>query len=200
MKTYAIIAAAALSAAACIPIQPEIYQASSTGGDFSLLSCSQLTVAEGSVRQRVSTLDPNSVYAFGVVTPQGAPVAERRMILTSAASELGTIRDNRNCGETAPLVTADEVLAQPTVSDPAAPESQTGRYLQVATFESTENRDAAIAALRAQGVSANAQPVMLAGKPHHRIIIGPLRSREEIGQADAAAASIGLSDGFFTDG
>ena len=198
MKNYAIIGAAALAAAACIPMQPEIYQASSTGGDFSLLSCTQLTTAEGSVRQRLAALDPQSVYAFGVVTPQGAPVAERRMILNTAAAELGDIRGRRNCGESAPIVTAAEALAQP--EDAAAPQIDAGRYLQVATFESPENRDAALAALRARGVSANAQPVTLAGKLHHRILIGPLRSRAEIAEADAAASALGLTDGFFTDG
>ena len=198
MTKYAIIGAA-LAASACIPIQPEIFQASATGGDFSLLSCNQLSTAEGSVRQRISSLDPTSVYAFGVVTPEGAPVAEKRLILNSAANEFGEIRNRRNCENQGPVVTASEVLAQPE-DQVAATDLQAGRYLQVATFEFPENRDAALGALRAKGVSANAQPVLLAGREHYRIIIGPLRSREDIEAADAAASSLGLTDGFFTDG
>ena len=60
MKNFAVIGAAALAAAACIPTQPEIYQASATGGDFSLLSCTQLTTAEGSVRQRLAAMREDS--------------------------------------------------------------------------------------------------------------------------------------------
>ena len=206
MKLYAIIGASALAASACVPIQPEIFHASATGGDFSLLNCGQLNLAEGSVRQRLTSLEQDGVYSFGVVTPDGVPVAERQMILNSAASELGTIRNQRNCDETAPVVTASEVLSQP--EEPVAPATSiatpatvpSGQYLQVATFESAQNRDAALAALRAKGVSANAQPVTLGGRVHHRIIIGPLRNRADIAKADAAASSLGLNDGFFTSG
>lgn len=212
MKHCKFAVLALVAASACVPVLPEIRNASASGGDFTLLSCSQLATAEGSLRQRLSALDAGETLSLNVVSPTGQPAAERRMIVNSAAQEMAALRVRRNCAESAPIVTAAEVLAQPEpVSEPApvataaAQPAATsgalrhGRYLQVATFELTENRDAALTAFRQRGVNANSQPVMLAGRQHHRILVGPLNSREDIRQADAVSRSLGLRDAFFVN-
>lgn len=208
MNRCKLAALTLFAASACVPVQPEIRQASATGGDFALLNCGQLATAEGSLRQRLSTLDAGESLSLDVVSPTGQPAAERRMIVNSAAQEMAALRASRNCAESAPIVTAAEVLAQPEPAETATAAAQPaatggallpGRYLQVATFELAENRDTALAAFRQRGVNANSLPVMLAGRQHHRILVGPLGGREDIRQADAVSRSLGLRDSFFVN-
>lgn len=209
MKVTMTVAVASLGLAACvqIPMQQEIFEASATGGDFTLLNCNQLVNAEGTVRQRIATpSEENGVYTFGVFTPDGERVAEKDDILTTRAQELQRLRDSRDCattaktGQTSAVETSQVDLAAVNPPPAPAPTLSAGRYLQVATLRSPENKADVVRKLRSRGVEANAQPVFLNGAEHHRIIIGPLRSREDIARADEAAASLGLNDGFFVSG
>ena len=102
----ALAASGLCALAACLPMNPEVQGASTTSGDFATLDCVELATAEGSIRQRIASIDPATGQVFGVQTPEGRPVAEQRLILQSAAGDLARIRENRNCVESAPIVTA----------------------------------------------------------------------------------------------
>lgn len=195
----AVFAAAILSlTAACVPMTPGVQEASTRGGDYTILDCSELSIAAGSVRQRLATISGGGAAAFGAVTPAGVRVKDRAVILQDGLEDIEAKRIEKGCEVSAPIVTAAEVLEQP---EPARTEFfGPARFLQVGTFEIEYNSDVAISALRDAGVDAYSRAVTLNGFGHWRVVAGPLTSAAEVEAADAVARRLGLNDAFFVGG
>ena len=196
---------AAIALAGCLQVEPMIEQSASKG-DFSFLNCGQLAVAEGSIRQRLSTLGGNDAF-FGVVTPSGVPVAQRRNLLEGAADDIREAGLRQECPASSTIVTASEVLTSPEIAEPAADAAPSeagfpfaGRMMQVGTFEIGQNRDRVLAHFRSRGLKAASAPTSLGGVPHSRVLVGPIRNADDIRAIDKAARELGLNDSFFADG
>ncbi|MEL7466397.1 MAG: SPOR domain-containing protein [Pseudomonadota bacterium] len=218
MKPTLIAVVAALGMSACVasPNIPDYQRASVKPVDYRHLDCDQLTRGGADVAEASS---PTGVFTFRPGWENGAPVAERTAGLVDPTQEEIRLRKLRDC-EAQASATPEPAKAAPREPAPrtvaAAPahvtpkktgkakfngaDARRGRFLQVATFSSRENRDATIEAFRARGVMASAQPLSRNGREMHRILIGPLRSRADLLRADKAAGELGLNDGFIVDG
>ncbi len=168
--------------AACVDRQQNIYDASAQGGDYAVLSCAELAVAERSIGQRLSG---SANYAPGEGANQ----------LGSQGEQLANARRYRSCPETAVVVPVEVAEG---ADNGAALESPA--YLQVATFQVDVNRDDTISRLRAQGFAVASRPITLAGEVHHRVIIGPLTTVGDVAAADQVAIALGFDDAFFVKG
>ncbi|MEM7525700.1 MAG: hypothetical protein AAF360_18465, partial [Pseudomonadota bacterium] len=170
---------------ACVVTDPAV----TSNGDFTVLSCDQLAVAEATARQQIAALDRAD-----------ADLA-RRTLLAGAASDLLAARRDRGCDVVAPITLASTRHGDPA---PAAGEAadgppMEGRFLQVATFAIVDNREKTIARLRAAGLPVIWRPSILRPSEYSRVLVGPLRSREDVRIADAISAELGLLDGFFVN-
>lgn len=173
---------AILLMAACVDRQQNIYDASAQGGDYAVLSCAELAVAERSIGQRLSG---SANYAPG----------EGANLLGSQGEQLANARRSRSCPKTvavAPAEVVEDADSGGTLEAPA--------YLQVATFLVEMNRDDTISRLRAQGFAVASRPITLAGDIYHRVIIGPLTTVGDVAAADQAAIALGFDDAFFVKG
>ena len=178
--------AALLALAACSDRQMQIYNASETGGDYAVLSCEELNVALLTIGQRLS----GSASYASLGEPSGLRGSQGRQI--------SDVRSARNCpgGET--LVARKPV----EVIEAAQPEKllEEAAYIQIATFLVEPNRDATVEKLRAMGLPVIVRPILLAGSTFHRVIVGPLKTVEEVALVDRTAIQMGFDDAFFVKG
>lgn len=177
---------AGLGLAACSERHEKIYQASETGGDYAILDCSELEVAERSIGQR---LTGSTSYSQA-----GEPSA----LLTSQRSQIATTRSSRQCkgDPAAQTITPAEVVE----SRNSEILLQDGAYLQVATFREEANRDRTVNRLRENGFQTFVRPIQLAGQPYYRVIVGPITSVAQVASIDALTIRMGFNDTFFVKG
>ena len=177
---------AAVFLAGCIERNDEIYQASEEGGDYAVLDCSELEVAERSIGQRLTGAASYS------------SVGEPSTLLASQQNQLVTARSSRRCvgADTVGLVTPAEVVQSPN-SDILLDGAQ---YLQVATFREAANRDRTVETLRSNGFQTLVRPIQLAGQTFYRVLVGPISSVSEVASVDALTIKMGFNDTFFVKG
>lgn len=180
------IAAAVLILAACAERGGEIYEASAQGGDYAILDCSQLEVAERSIGQRLSG---SASYST---------VGEPSSLLASQRDQISTTRASRQCpgDPVLPAATPAEVV-QSQDSDLLLKDAT---YLQVATFRDPANRDRTVERLKAEGFQTFVRPIQLAGGAYYRVIVGPISSVRDVASIDAVTIRMGFNDTFFVKG
>ncbi len=186
MARFAVLTACLLTLTACIERTGGIYEASEQGGDYAILDCSQLEVAERSIGQRLS----GSTSYSTVGEPSG--------LLQSQRSQISDVRSSRQCpGDPAlPAATPAEVVQ----SDNTEIVLQDATYLQVATFREPANRDRTVERLEAEGFQTAVRPIQLAGQTFYRVLVGPISSVTDIASIDAMTIRMGFNDTFFVKG
>ncbi len=171
-----------LMISACSQNTTRIYEASNTGGDYAVLNCEELRVAQLSINQR---LGASSAYST---------VGEPTILLEIQGETIAPIRESRDCpgGPTSVAVTPAQVVAE-------APDTELadGAFLQVATFREVSNLDRFVAKLVADGFPVQVRPITLAGNVYNRVVVGPLATTSEIARIDSAVLKMGLADAFF---
>lgn len=174
-----------MAISACSENNARIYEASNRGGDYTVLDCEQLRVAQLSIDQR---LGASSGYST---------VGEPTVLLESQRQSIVPIRQSRQCpgGSNSVAVTPAQVVAGGTEGSNATLAEEA--FLQVATFRETYNRDNLVAELAADGFPVQVRPITLAGKSYDRVVVGPLTKISEIARIDAAILKMGLADAFF---
>lgn len=174
-----VFLASLLTISACSENNAHIYEASNAGGDYAVLNCEELRVAQLSIDQR---LGGTSSYS---------KVGEPIILLETQRSSIAPIRQSRECP--APVAaTPAQVIAE-------APDTELaeGAFLQVATFREVSNLDRFVAKLAAEGFPIQVRPITLAGGVYNRVVVGPLTMTSEIAKIDAAILKMGLADAFF---
>ena len=177
---------AGLGLAACTERGAEIYQASQTGGDYAILDCSELEVAERSIGQRLTGATNYS------------QAGEPTTLLASQRSQLAQTRSSRQCeGQTAITAITPAKIVETQDSEILL---QDATYLQVATFREAANRDRTVEALRARGFQTSVRPIQLAGQTFYRVVVGPIASVADVASIDAVTIRMGFNDTFFVKG
>lgn len=177
-----ILLAGLMAISACSESNSRIYKASNTGGDYAVLNCEELRVAQLSINQRLGT---SSSYSN---------VGEPTILLQIQGETIAPIRESRDCpgGSTPMAVNPAQVVAEATDT-----ELVEGRFLQVATFREVSNLDRLVAKLTDQGFAVQVRPITLAGDVYNRVVVGPLTTISEVAKIDAAILKMGLADAFF---
>ena len=177
-----ILLSGLMAISACTADNSRIYEASNTGGDYAVLNCEELRVAQLSINQRLGT---SSGYSN---------VGEPTILLQIQGETIAPIRKSRDCpgGSTPVAATPAQVVAEATDT-----ELVEGRFLQVATFREVSNLDRMVATLTDQGFAVQVRPITLAGNVYHRVVVGPLTTISEVVKIDAAILKMGLADAFF---
>lgn len=177
---------AVLGLTACVDREENIYQASSVGGDYAILDCSELEIANRTIGQRLT--------GAGSYSNEGEPST----LLESQRAQITDVRTTWQCpGESSVLAaTPTEVIEAP--SEDLLLEN--ANYLQIATFREETNRDATVAKLRAMGFETSVLPIQLAGQTFYRVVVGPLTSINDVARIDAAAIGMGFNDTLFLEG
>lgn len=174
--------AAVLMISACVQNNAHIYDASNEGGDYAVLNCEELRVAQLSIDQRLGG------------TTGYSKVGEPIVLLETQRSSIAPIRQSRNCpGESIP---AAATPAQ-AVADAPNEELAENAFLQVATFREVSNLNKFVAKLTDDGFPVQVRPITLAGGLYNRVVVGPLTTTSEIAKIDAALLKMGLADAFF---
>lgn len=177
-----VLLASLLVLSACSENSTRIYEASKAGGDYMVLNCEELRVAQLSIEQRLGG------------TPSYSKVGEPTILLETQRSSIAPIRQSRKCpGGSSPVaVTPAQVVAE-------APDTELveDAFLQVATFREVSNLDRFVAKLAAEGFPIQVRPITLAGGVYNRVVVGPLTMTSEIAKIDATILKMGLADAFF---
>lgn len=171
-----------MAISACSENNSRIYEASNTGGDYAVLNCEELRVAQLSINQRLGT-------SAGYST-----AGEPKILLQFQGETIAPIRESRDCpgGSTPVAETPSQVIAEA-----ADTELVEGRFLQVATFREASNLDRMVAQLTDQGFAVQVRPITLAGNVYNRVVVGPLTTISEVAKIDAVILKMGLADAFF---
>ncbi len=174
--------AGVLALGACTTERMKIYRASNTGGDYAVLECQDLRVAQLTISQRLAGSVNYTVNS------------EPTSLLEEQRDRIASIRRERDCpGGSKPIaVTPAQTVAEAPDADLAE-----GAFLQVATFRFQPNADRLAAELTAQGFTVQEKPITLAGEPYTRVIVGPLTTRSEVARIDKAILRMGFNDAFF---
>lgn len=177
-----ILLAGLMAISACSENSARIYEASNTGGDYAVLNCEEMRVAQLSINQRLGT---SSGYSNA---------SEPTILLQIQGETIAPIRESRDCpgGSTPVAETPSKVLAEATDTELAE-----GRFLQVATFREASNLGRMVAKLTDQGFAVQVRPITLAGNVYSRVVVGPLATISEVARIDAAILKMGLADAFF---
>lgn len=181
-STIGILLASLFAISACSENSERIFEASNTGGDYAVLDCEELRVAQLSIDQRLGT---SSTYST---------VGEPTILLQIQGETIAPIRQTRDCPTDPALngATPSEVVANSSDTDLVE-----GAFLQVATFREVSNLDRFVAKLSNDGFPVQVRPITLAGSIYNRVVVGPLTTVSEIARIDAAILRMGLSDAFF---
>ena len=171
-----------LALGACSTERMKIYRASSTGGDYAVLECQDLRIAQLTISQRQA----GSVN-YTVIDEPADLLEEQRV-------RIANIRSERGCpGGSDPIA----ITPSQTVAEAPDTDLVEGSFLQVATFRVQSNADRVVAKLTAQGFAVQERPITLAGGLYTRIVVGPLTTISEIARIDQAILKMGFNDAFF---
>ncbi len=171
-----------LALGACSTERTKIYRASNTGGDYAVLQCQDLRVAQLTISQRQA----GSVNY--TVNDESADLLEEQRV------RIANIRRERGCtGDSDPIA----ITPSQTVAEAPDTDLVEGSFLQVATFRLQSNADRVVAKLTAQGFAVQERPITLADGTYTRIVVGPLTTISEIARIDQAILKMGFNDAFF---
>lgn len=92
--------------------------------------------------------------------------------------------------------TAGVTAHQPERSNYSGGRMSDGQYVQIGTFRGQNNVQAAIRALRAQGMPAATGRITNGGRPMSAVLAGPFNSQAELQAALRTARSMGYGDAF----
>ncbi len=184
---FGALLAGLLTISACSQNNARIYEASNAGGDYAILNCEELRVAQLSIGQRLG--NSSSYYTTG----------EPTVLLQTQRDSISSIRTTRDCpgGSIPTVVTPAQVVAEAEQAPQPEPNLTEGKFLQVATFREAANLNKMVANLTAEGFPVQVRPITLAGVVYNRVVVGPLTTISEVARIDAAILKLGLSDAFF---
>jgi len=92
--------------------------------------------------------------------------------------------------------TAGVTAHQPERANHSGGRMTDGQYVQIGTFRGDNNVQAAVRALRAQGLPAATGRIANGGRPMRAVLAGPFNSRADLQAALSAARSLGYGDAF----
>ncbi|MEM7547686.1 MAG: SPOR domain-containing protein [Pseudomonadota bacterium] len=179
----------------CISKTPELQQAYASGGSYAFLSCAQLEEVTLAVQQRIAFLAQPEPKVFEQVDGTGGQL-ESTIILQSALSDLKRQASLRDCPPPRPMPTVAEVLEEDE-HDLLRNRAGKSLYLQVAIFARPANTARTIRKFENVGQTAFAEPVSVGGRIYDRVLVGPLRNRNDVYRTNVVAYELSLWDSFF---